>query len=602
MKVLGISAFYHDSSAALVIDGVVVAAYQEERLTRVKHDPRFPYLSVMQILNDTGLSTDDIDEVVFYEDYGLKLIRLWKQFVVRREGDFIDFFGSVLKLLINKLRLHFWLRKRLGLKCPVLAVRHHFSHGASSYFTSPFSEAVVVTMDGVGDIDTSTITHADGSNFDLIESNEYPESIGLLYSAFTYYCGFKINSGEYKLMGLAPYGEPIYESLIFENLVDLHEDGSFRLRAGYFNFSNSRGGLTDRFFNLFGCPEREAESELTAFYINIAASIQSVTEQIVLAYLERARRLTGCKNVCLAGGVALNCVANGKILNASIFDNVWIQPASGDAGCALGAAFYRYFVDRKERQWVPVQKYNTRLGRSFTDSEIRNFLSDFHLDYSHHPANVAPVVAKFLSEGEVVGWFQGAMEFGPRALGARSILGDPRSPKMQRDMNLKIKFRESFRPFAPVVLSGSAAAWFDIKVESPYMLLVAKVKDFCLDETVDVEATSDLTARLTSQRSKIPAVTHVDGSARVQTVDSDLYPELCELLESFRDLTGCPILINTSFNVRGEPIVFCPVDAWRCFMSSNMDVLVLNDYVIRKDRNMVAVEKFIAHLSSFSLD
>lgn len=602
MKILGISAFYHDSAAALIIDGAVVAAYQEERLTRVKHDPRFPYLSVKQILNDSGFSPSDIDEVVFYEDYDLKLLRFWKQFIVRREGGIVEFLRSVVKLLVNHLRLRFWLRKRLGFRCPITAVRHHFSHGASSYFTSPFSEAAVVTMDGVGDIDTSTIAHARGSTFDLVESNEYPESLGLLYSAFTYYCGFKINSGEYKLMGLAPYGNPVFESLILESLVDLRDDGSFRLRPGFFNFSGSRGGLTNNFFNLFGRPEREPESELTTFYINMAASIQKVTERIVLAYLERASRLTGSRNVCLAGGVALNCVANGKILKAGIFDNVWIQPASGDAGCSLGAALYRYWVNRKERRWVPVKKYNTRLGRSFSDSEIRDFLSDFRLDYSHHPTNIAPVVAEFLSQGQVVGWFQGAMEFGPRALGARSILGDPRSPKMQHDMNVKIKFRESFRPFAPVVLSESAADWFDLEVESPYMLLVAQVNDFWRDDKVDDDAQSDLMARLNSHCSEIPAVTHVDGSARIQTVDGERYPELFELLESFRDITGCPVLINTSFNVRGEPIVFDPVDAWRCFMSSNMDVLVLNKYVIRKDRNMVAVEKFIAHLSSFSLD
>jgi carbamoyltransferase len=589
MNILGISAFYHDSAAALVRDGVIVAAVQEERFSRIKHDSRFPSHAVDYCLQAGELTPEQLDYVVFYEKPLLKFERLLETYLAYAPWGFRQFLVGMPIWLKQKLFLPREMDKALqhGYRGRYIFTEHHESHAASAFFPCPFEEAAILTMDGVGEWATASFGIGRSNKVQLSHELHFPHSLGLLYSAFTYFTGFKVNSGEYKLMGLAPYGEPKYRDLILETLLDLKPDGSLRLNMAYFGYCHTMVMTNRRFEGLFGGPPRRPESPLTQREMDIAASIQAVTEEIMLRAARHVHRETGMKNLALAGGVALNCVANGRILREAPFENIWIQPAAGDAGGALGAALFVWYqlldhprrVDGRDRQQASL------LGPAYADTQIRQFLDVKGARY--HVLDEPTLIAKvtdLIDGGKVIGWFQGRMEFGPRALGSRSIIGDARSQEMQSVMNLKIKFRESFRPFAPCVLREDVAEYFETRPQedSPYMLLVAAVRpEKRLNSQAGAQALRGLD-KLKARRSVVPAITHVDYSARIQTVDAERHPRLHRLISAFKQKTGCPVIINTSFNIRGEPIVCSPEDAYRCFMATNMDVLVLENQILYK--------------------
>ncbi|MEV6632788.1 carbamoyltransferase [Actinoplanes sp. NPDC051470] len=585
--VLGLSAFYHDSAAALVRDGRVVSAAQEERFTRRRHDPAFPRRAVDYCLRESGISLEDVDAVAFYEDPALKFRRVLATYLGAAPGGFASFRDSAPQWLGWKLSTLRTVRRELAGAGPVPPIevrRHHESHAASAFYPSPYPRAAVLCIDGVGEWATTTIWHGTEDGLRQLAELRFPHSLGLLYSAFTYFCGFKVDSGEYKLMGLAPYGTPRYERVIRERLIDIRPDGSFRLNLRYFEFLRGQVMTGRGFESLFGGPRRQPESPLTPREFDLAASVQSVTEQVVDRLARTARDLTGERTLCLAGGVALNCVANGKLVDNQIFDEIWVQPAAGDAGGALGAALSVSAARGGSRDHLAGGgdgMSGALLGPAYADDEIEAYLRENRIPHRRwEPSAQATEVARHLAAGRVVGWFQGRMEFGPRALGARSILGDPRDPGMQSVMNQKIKFRESFRPFAPSVLAADAKDYFDLKQESPYMLIVSPIAE-ARRIAADGPAATGLEL-LRRPRSDIPAVTHVDYSARVQTVAEETDPAYHRLLRAFKEATGCPVLVNTSFNVRGEPIVNTPHEAYTCFMRTNIDMLALGPFLLDK--------------------
>jgi carbamoyltransferase len=592
LRILGISAFYHDSAAALVIGGDIVAAAQEERFTRIKHDSSFPRRAIAACLEQAEIELEDVDYVVFYEKPFLKFERLLETYVAFVPRGFTSFRKALPVWLKEKLFQKDLLIKelrRLGADRTIgerlLFTEHHYSHAASAFFPSPFEDAVVLTIDGVGEWATATVAVGRGRELRIEKEMHFPHSLGLLYSAFTYYTGFKVNSGEYKVMGLAPYGEPRFKDLILDRIVDLKADGTFRLDQSYFNYCTGLTMTSDRFADLFGEPVRQPETELlTQFHMDVAASVQAVTEEILLRVTRTLAREYGLPNLCLAGGVALNCVANGKILRDGAFRDVWIQPAAGDAGGAVGAALAVWHTELGKPRTAGTDRMNGGyLGPSFTDRDIAKRLAaaGARFELMTEQAGTART-ADALAAGKAVGWFQGRMEFGPRALGNRSILGDPRSPHMQKLLNLKVKFRESFRPFAPSVLREDVADWFELDRDSPYMLLVADVKPDRRRAMTPEEQRLFGIDKLNVVRSEIPAVTHVDYSARVQTVHTDTNARYDALLRAFKQRTGCSVLVNTSFNVRGEPIVCTPEDAFRCFMGTDIDALVCGNAYLEK--------------------
>jgi carbamoyltransferase len=598
MRVLGISAFYHDSAAALIADGRIVAAAQEERFTRKKHDSSFPQNAVRYCLADAGVGLEDVDYVAFYDKPFLKFERLLETYMAFAPKGFKSFRLAMPVWLREKLFLKDLLRKQFKKLYPgfdwqnrMLFSEHHQSHAASAFFASPFDEAVVLTMDGVGEWATTSVALGRGNELQVIKEIHFPHSLGLLYSAFTYYTGFKVNSGEYKVMGLAPYGEPNYAQEILDHLVVLKPDGSFRLVQSFFNYCTGLRMTNDKFDELFGGPPRLPEEPLTQRHMDLAASVQAVTEEIVLRVTRSLAAETGVANLCLAGGVALNCVANGKVLRDGAFSGIWVQPAAGDAGGAVGAALAAYhgFAGNPRPPGDDSDLMNgSYLGPSFSQDEIERRLRAAGAKWTVlSDGDLLDATASALADGKVVGWFQGRMEFGPRALGNRSILGDPRLPTMQKAMNLKIKFRESFRPFAPSVLREDVSEWFELDADSPYMALVVGVKP---EHRLENPDDSVGLAKLDVPRSEIPAVTHVDFSARIHTVRKETNPRYHALLSRFKEKTGCPVLINTSFNVRGEPIVCSPEDAFRCFMGTEMDVLAAGNCFLRKaeqDENLL---------------
>lgn len=586
MDILGISAFYHDSAACLLRDGELLAAAQEERFTRTKHDYMFPANAIQYCLKEAGKSINEIDHVAFYDKPFLKLERLLESYLCRAPAGLPSFFQSMPVWMRQKIRMRSVIRKELGWEGDILFGEHHESHAASAFFPSPFREAAIVTADGVGEWATSSMGVGRDNSVKLLKTQEFPHSLGLLYSAFTYFTGFRVNSGEYKIMGLAPYGEPKYVDQILDELIDVKEDGSFRLNMRHFDYLVGLKMTNSSFAKLFGGPPRKPESPLTSREMDLARSIQVVTEDVMMKIARHAHDVTGMKNICLAGGVALNCVANGRILREGPFEKLWIQPAAGDAGGALGVAYAIWHHMQEEPRTVSGNgdaQRGSYLGPSFTADEIVKALEPFGAVHERMPSDEALVdrVSDLINSEKVVGWFQGRMEFGPRALGSRSILGDARSPKMQTTMNLKIKYRESFRPFAPTVMVEHAPEWFDIDVPSPYMLLTADVLPERRRQVDDPDAEG--LDKLKQVRSTIPAVTHVDHSARLQTVSKEDHPLYHALIDKFREKTGCPVIINTSFNVRGEPIVCTPVDAYRCFMRTEMDVLAIGPFVLLKD-------------------
>ena len=585
MNILGISAFYHDSAACLVRDGEIVAAAQEERFTRKKHDASFPQNAVEFCLKEGGIRVADLDYVGFYDKPFVTFERLLETYLSIAPKGLGQFITAMPIWLKEKIWTRSNIREHLGYSGPVLFSEHHESHAASAFYPSPFQDAAILTMDGVGEWATSSIAAGRGNRIELIKELKFPHSLGLLYSAFTYYLGFKVNSGEYKVMGLAPYGEPKYAKTIRDHLIDLKEDGSFRMNMDYFGYLSGLTMTNKKFSDLFGGSPRKPETQLTQKEMDIAASLQEVTEEIMLRMSRHVRKLTGLKNLCLAGGVALNCVGNGKILKENIFDKLWVQPAAGDAGGALGVALciWHQVLGNPRQAGDRDTMKGSYLGPRFSDESIRKFLESRRIPYKKmNEEDLARTVARHIKEGKVVGWFQGRMEFGPRALGGRSILGDARSAKMQSVMNLKIKYRESFRPFAPSVLEEKVSEWFEMSTESPYMLLVAPVRE---DKRIEMSAEQkklfgiDL---LNVSRSQLPAITHVDYSARIQTVCRETNPRYYDLIKEFDKETGCPVIINTSFNVRGEPIVCRPEEAYLCFMRTEMDTLVLENYILDK--------------------
>ncbi len=593
MKILGISAYYHDSAAALVIEGKIIAAAQEERFTRKKHDARFPRHAIGYCLQQAQISLTDLDNIIFYDKPLVKFERLLETYLAYAPRGFRSFLAAMPIWLKEKLYLKTELRRELSTlgRCKksqlpkLLFTEHHQAHAASAFFPSPFQRAGVLCLDGVGEWATTSVWLGEGNQLTPQWEIDFPHSLGLLYSAFTYYTGFKVNSGEYKLMGLAPYGEPKYVDLIYKNLLDLKPDGTFRLNMAYFNYATGLTMTNDKFHKLFGGPPRQPESKLTQREMDIAASIQVVTEEVVLRLAETVKEELAVDYLCLAGGVALNCVANGKIVRRGIFKDIWIQPAAGDAGGAVGAAlagWYQYH--NQPRQPEPGDSMQgAYLGPCFSDGEIQAYLDQAGARYLRlEDAQLMPRLAEILASGHVVGWFQGRMEFGPRALGGRSIIGDPRSRQMQSVMNLKIKYRESFRPFAPSVLAGRVSEYFELDGASPYMLLVAPVREHLRIPMTAAQEQLFGIDKLNVPRSQIPSVTHVDYSARIQTVHRETNPRYYDLIKHFADLTGYGLLVNTSFNVRGEPIVCTPEDAYRCFMRTEMDYLVLENYLLAK--------------------
>ena len=610
--VLGISAFYHDSAAALVIDGEIIAAAQEERFTRKKADHHFPQNAVDYCLEEASLSPEQLDYVGFYDKPLTKFERLLETYLAFTPAGYRSFRRAMPLWLKQKLHLPRELSRGLRGKYTgrYVFTDHHESHAASAFFPSPFDEAAILTLDGVGEWSTSCFGVGRGNRIELTDEIRFPHSLGLLYSAFTYYTGFRVNSGEYKVMGLAPYGQPVFKDQILNHVMDLKEDGSFRMDMSYFNYCQGLTMTSKKFHNLFGGPPRKPESEVTQREMDLAASIQAVTEEIMLRMSRHVHTRTGMKNLALAGGVALNCVGNGRILREGPFDQLWIQPAAGDAGGALGTALFiwhQLLESPRDPQGQDSQK-GSLLGPAFSDKEIVRTLSEHGTTYTtcNSDEELCDTVADLIAKDKVIGWFQGRMEFGPRALGARSILGDARSSKMQSTMNLKIKFRESFRPFAPLVLQEQVDRYFEMRPceESPYMLLVAPVKEAIRRKPGAEYEQSFGINKLRFPRSEIPAVTHIDYSSRVQTVDENRNPLLHQLMTRFNEKTGCPVLINTSFNVRSEPIVCTPEDAYRCFMMTDMDVLVLGHQVLRKDQqsNQMTDEDRKQHLAQFALD
>ncbi len=608
MNILGISAFYHDSAACLVQDGNIVAAAQEERFTRKKHDASFPKHAAHYCVDAAGIGFQDLDLVTFYDKPLLKFERLLETYVTYAPTGFKAFLMGLPIWLKQKLHIPREMDRGLegAYKGRYVFPEHHESHAASAFFPSPFAQAAILTLDGVGEWTTGSIAHGDGNTIQILKELRFPHSLGLLYSAFTYFTGFRVNSGEYKLMGLAPYGDPIYSQRIFDNLIDLKDDGSFRLNMDYFAYCQADVMTSRKMDDLFGGPPRKAETPVTRREMDIAASIQRVTEEIVIRIARHAQDITGCNQLTLAGGVALNCVANGKLLRKRIFDDIWIQPAAGDAGGALGAAMFvwhQLLENPRDNRGKDVQR-GSLLGPRYTNSEIRTFLDSVGAVYQYldNETELCDTIADLLANQNVIGHMAGRMEFGPRALGNRSILGDPRSPEMQSVLNQKIKFRESFRPFAPAVLREHAHEYFDMDkgLESPYMLHVADVLETRRVASPPEKRSFD---NLKDVRSDLPAITHVDYSARVQTIDSERNPRFYQIVNSFNNKTGCPVVINTSFNIRGEPIVNTPSDAYRCFMGTNMDILVIENFVLRKhEQPAAALVDNQDYLSHFALD
>ncbi len=609
-SILGISAFYHDSAAALIIDGEIIAAAQEERFSRKKHDPRYPFNSINYVLSEGKIKLSDIDHIVFFEKPFLKFERLLETYMAFAPKGFKSFSLSMpiwlreklfqKKFLFEKLKQHDEKFKDIK---KIKFSEHHFSHAASAFFPSPFEEAVILTLDGVGEWATTTVAIGKKNNLKMLKEIHFPHSLGLLYSAFTYYTGFKVNSGEYKVMGLAPYGQPKYKDLIINELMDLKEDGSFKLNMKFFDYATGLTMTNKKFSKLFGNPVRNPKKDLLKdFHMDIAASIQAVTEEVVIRLTRNIASEYKIKNLCLAGGVALNCVANGKILKEKIFEDIWIQPAAGDAGGSLGAALAYWHQElNKPRKNFKDQMKGAYLGPKFSENFIESQLNSLKAVYSKKSSDeTASFVAKELANSKTVGWFQGRMEFGPRALGGRSILADPRSEKMQKELNLKIKFRESFRPFAPSVLREEVNNWFELNYDSPYMLLVSDIKkDLQIPMSKNDNELFGID-KLNIKRSSIPAVTHVDYSARIQTVHKETNSKYYNLLKEFYKITGCPVLVNTSFNVRGEPIVCSIQDAFNCFMGTNLDILIIENFVLIKDEQDQSLIK--NYKNKFELD
>ena len=607
--VLGISAYYHDSAAALVVDGDIVAAAQEERFTRIKHDHAFPTNAIAYCLEEAGIGPADLDYVGFYDKPFLKFERILETYLAFAPAGFRSFLKAMPLWLRQKLHLPREIRRELhgDYRRGIVFTEHHESHAASAFFPSPFDEAAILTLDGVGEWATASFGIGGGNRIELSHELQFPHSLGLLYSAFTYFCGFKVNSGEYKLMGLAPYGSPIYADEILDKVVDLKDDGSFRLDLSYFNYCQGLTMTSKNFDRLFGGPPRAPETSLTQREMDLAASVQKVTEEIVLRIVMHLHETTGMKNLCLAGGVALNCVGNGRILREGPFENLWIQPAAGDAGGALGAALHIWhqLLGKPRTPVLPDGQKGSLLGPGFSQEQIRSFLDTTPAVYHHikDDDQLDSRIVDLIEDEKVVGLFQGRMEFGPRALGCRSIIGDARSRKMQSVMNLKIKFRESFRPFAPIVLRERVSEYFEMEdgADSPYMLLVADVA--AAKRLAVAEDGAEGLAKLKGIRSVVPAITHVDNSARVQTVDPVRHARLHKLMTAFADRTGCPVMINTSFNVRGEPIVCAPEHAYHCFMGTDMDVLVLENFLLLKEEQpKTAVPDRDGYLAQFELD
>jgi len=609
--ILGISAFYHDSAATILVDGKIIAAAQEERFTRKKHDASYPFNAIEFVLNFAKIKLSDVDQVIFFEKPFLKFERLLETYVAFAPRGFKSFCMAMpiwlkdklfqKKMLFNELKRH---DNNFNDNKKIYFSDHHLSHAASAFFPSPFEEAVVLTADGVGEWATTTVAIGKGNNLEIKKEIHFPHSLGLLYSAFTYYTGFKVNSGEYKLMGLAPYGVPIYEDKIKDNLINVKEDGSFHLDQSYFNYATGLTMTNKKFDNLFGQKVRDSGHEkLTQFHMDIAASIQKVTEDIMIKIAKSLKEEFNVSNLCLAGGVALNCVANGRILKEKIFDNIWVQPAAGDAGGSLGAALALWHIDQNNPRKVDLKDnmQGSYLGPEYSQKEIEEQLDKAGAKYEiFKNEELLDKTATDLTNEEAIGWFQGRMEFGPRALGGRSILGDPRSEKMQKNLNLKVKYRESFRPFAPSILNEDLSEWFDINVDSPYMLMVANInKDKTIKMTEDQKNLFGID-KLNVKRSEIPAVTHVNYSARIQTVHKETNEKYFRLIEKFKDKTNCPILINTSFNVRGEPIVNTPLDAFNCFMGTDLDKLVIGNCYLDKNNQNPALKK--DYTKEFELD
>ncbi|MBI3591343.1 MAG: carbamoyltransferase [Candidatus Melainabacteria bacterium] len=605
MNILGISAFYHDSAACLVQDGNIMSAVQEERFTRKKHDSSFPINSIKYCLNNSKIKASDLDFIAYYEKSFLKFERILETYLAYAPFGVKSFIKAMPLWVKQKLWIKQIIKDELDYDGKIIFLQHHESHSASAFFPSPFQEAAILTMDGVGEWTTTSFGTGRGNKIDLLGSIRFPHSLGLLYSAFTYYTGFKINSGEYKLMGLAPYGEPKFKDLILSELVDLKEDGSFKLNMNYFDYCAGLTMINSRFERLFDTPVRKPESKITQRYMDLACSIQAVTEEIMLRMAKHVYKETKQKYLCLAGGVALNCVGNSRILKDGPFEDIWIQPASGDAGSALGAAlfvWYQYLGNNRAVDGKRDLQMGSYFGPKFDGKYIENFLKEKNISYiALSEGEISERIADLIAKEKVIGWFQGRMEFGPRALGARSIIGDARSSKMQEEMNLKIKFRESFRPFAPSVIKEKANQYFEIEKESPYMLLVAQVKkEICKAISNEEETLSGL-SKLYIVRSAIPAVTHVDYSARIQTVDKENNSLFHKMISKFDEKYGCPVIINTSFNVRGEPIVCTPEDAYLCFMRTNMDYLLLGNFLIEK-KEQKPLDKDIDWLREFELD
>jgi carbamoyltransferase len=611
MQILGISAFYHDSAAALVRDGEIVAAAQEERFTRKKHDSRFPHHAIAYCLAEAGIRLRDLDHVVFYDKPFLKFERLLETYLAFAPRGLRSFRSAVPLWVREKLFQKDLLAKELkrsadgsDFKGSLLFTEHHLSHAASAFYPSPFTEAAVLTMDGVGEWATTSAAIGRGNSLEIVKEIHFPHSLGLLYSAFTYYTGFKVNSGEYKLMGLAPYGEPKYTQLIYDKLIDLKPDGSFRLNLDYFDYCTGLRMTNGAFDKLFGALARKPSEKLTPFHMDVAASIQAVLDETVMRLTCSLARETGAKNLCLAGGVALNCVANGKVLRNGRFERIWIQPASGDAGGALGAALAAYYSHRNQPRAISNGSdamQGAYLGPAFEQSDIERRLIAAGAHFTTlNDADLVHSCVDALVDGKALGWFQGRMEFGPRALGGRSILGDARSPKMQSLLNLKVKYRESFRPFAPSVLRENVSEWFELDSDSPYMLLVADVVQSRRRDMTDEEKQLFGIAKLNVPRSEIPAVTHVDYSARIQTVHRDTNPRYHALISAFQQRTQCPVIVNTSFNVRGEPIVCTPEDAFRCFMGTDVEALAVGNCLLRKEDQDPALK--LNYETAFELD
>jgi len=586
MYILGISAFYHDSAACLVKDGEILSAAQEERFTRKKHDHNFPQKAIEFCLKDAGITSNQIDLVAFYDKPFLKFERLLETYLAYAPVGIKSFIKAMPLWIKEKLWMKEMIKDKLGYSGKVIFPEHHESHASSAFYPSPYNKAAILTMDGVGEWTTTSYGIGDGNDIQLLADIKFPHSLGLLYSALTYYTGFKVNSGEYKVMGLAPYGEPKFKQLIYDHLIDVKDDGSFRMNMEYFNYCQGLTMTNEKFNKLFGGPPRKPETNLTQKEMDIARSLQEVTEEIVLKLGNHVYEETGLKNLCLAGGVALNCVANGRLLREGPFENIWIQPAAGDAGGALGAAlmgWYKYHNKPRTVDDKTDSQKGSYLGPRFTEEEIKSFIQSFNLSAKKYDdEQLIENVADLINSEKVIGWFDGKMEFGPRALGSRTIIGDARSPKMQATMNIKIKFREGFRPFAPSVLVEKVSDYFEMKNESPYMLLTADVKKERRIPMMDEDLKKWGIDKLNVVRSDIPAITHVDYSARLQTVHKETNYRYHKLISKFEQKTGCAVIINTSFNVRGEPIVCTPIDAYKCFMRTDMDYLVLGNYILSK--------------------